>query len=77
MSRLTVYYLKDNQTLSAPPDPAVADDVLSRYQVLFERVGAAAYEPTPGKHCEYCDFRERCAYRWTEDAKRHEPMDTA
>ena len=77
VSRLTVYYLKDNQTVSAPPDPAFADDVLSRYQALSERVGEAAFEPTPGKHCEYCDFRERCAYRWTEDAERHEPTDTA
>ena len=77
VSRLTVYYLKDNQTLSAPPDPAAADDVLSRYQDLSKRIGAAAFEPTPGKHCNYCDFRERCAYRWTEDAKGHEPTDTA
>ena len=77
VSRLTVYYLKDNQTVSAPPDPAFADDVLSRYQALSERVGEAAFEPTPGKHCEYCDYRERCAYRWTEDAERHEPTDVS
>lgn len=68
VSRLTVYYLTDNQGISQSPDPAVADDVLKRYRVLAERVGASDFDPTPGRHCRYCDYNDRCAYRWTDDA---------
>lgn len=75
VSRLTVYYLKDNESISASPDPAVADDVLNSYQTLARRVGESDFEPTPGKHCQYCDYRERCAYRWTDGAERHQPAD--
>lgn len=75
VSRLTVYYLKDNQTLSASPDPAYADDVLGRYQALANRVGQADFKPTPGAHCQYCDYRKRCPYRWTDDAERRTPPD--
>ena len=67
VSRLTVYYLTDNESISASPDPAVADDVLNRYQTLAQRVGASDFDPTPGKHCRYCDYNNRCQYRWTED----------
>ena len=46
VSRLTVYYLTDNQGISQSPDPAVADDVLNRYQALATRIGAADFTPT-------------------------------
>ncbi len=68
VSRLTVYYLTDNKGISESPDPAVADDVLNRYQALAQRVGASDFDPTPGTHCRYCDYNDRCAYRWTDDA---------
>ena len=70
VSRLTVYYLTDNQGISQTPDPATADDVLNRYQALATRIGAADFKPTPGKHCRYCDYNDRCAYRWTDDADK-------
>ena len=77
VSRLTVYYLADNQGISAPPDPDVADDVRNRYQTLAARVGEAAFDPTPGHHCQYCDYRDRCAYRWTDNTKGREPTAAA
>ena len=77
VSRLTVYYLKDNKMLSASPDAAYADEVLGRYQTLAQRVGKADFEPTPGKHCTYCDYNNRCPYRWTDDSERNSSTDTA
>ena len=77
VSRLTVYYLRDNKSLSAPPDPTYADDLLGRYQTLSERVGEADFKPTPGRHCQYCDYSNRCAYRWSDDSEPVAPTNTA
>ncbi len=66
VTRLTAYFLHDNQALSSAPDAEVVREVSTRYQSLARNVNAAAYDPTPGRRCNACDFRRRCPHRWRE-----------
>ena len=58
---LTLYHLRSLTALKSPPRDA---DDLGR---LFDRVGLAsdgirtqAFDPTPGRHCGRCEFKDRC-----------------
>ena len=63
VTRLTAYFLKDNQTRSMVPDPEFAENLLERFRSLGSAVGAGSFDPTPGLCCRHCDYRDRCSFR--------------
>ncbi len=55
---LTYLYLSTGQERSyRVEDPA---SVRERLTAWLEGIAAGAYEPTPGEHCRWCDFRPFC-----------------
>ncbi len=66
VERLDAYFLTDNAGISITPDPDYSDALLDRYATTADRVEAESFTATPGPHCAWCDFRDRCPYRATE-----------
>ena len=61
--RLTYHYLTDNSQLSFL---GTDDQLLDLQESIVERVGAirsSKFDPTPGFHCQYCDFAGICEFR--------------
>ena len=61
--RLTYHYLTDNSQLSFL---GTDDQLLDLQESIVERVGAirsSKFDPTPGFHCQYCDFADICEFR--------------
>jgi DNA helicase-2/ATP-dependent DNA helicase PcrA len=55
---LSYCYLARDEIASLPMgDP---EEVRGRVAASLERIGAGAFEPTPGRWCGYCDFRSFC-----------------
>ena len=65
VTRLTAYFLKDNQVRSMVPDPEFAENLLERFRALGSAVSVGSFDPTPGPRCRHCDYRDRCAFRST------------
>lgn len=65
VGRLTVYYLKDNKTISMEPDDEFAQELLGRYRAAGTAIVKNSFAPTPDSRCTSCDFRDRCPHRWT------------
>lgn len=58
---LTLYHLRSLKPLRAPPRAAPALSVLhDRMGTVSDGIRSEAFEPTPGRHCARCDFRDRC-----------------
>jgi len=55
---LTYLYLAARQERSYRVDDVRA--VRERVAAWLEGIGAGAYDPTPGEHCRWCDFRSFC-----------------
>jgi putative RecB family exonuclease len=61
VEHLTLYHLRSQTPLRVPKRPT------ERLELLYGRVGqvsdgirSEAYEPTPGRHCNRCEFKSRC-----------------
>ena len=65
VTRLTAYFLKENQTRSMVPDPEFAENLLERFRALGLAVSVGSFDPTPGSCCRHCDYRDRCEFRAT------------
>jgi DNA helicase-2/ATP-dependent DNA helicase PcrA len=65
---LTYLYLASGDEVSHPmEDP---DAVRARVMRTLRAIESEAFDPTPGPHCTYCDFRPFCAEgkAWTANA---------
>ena len=56
--RLTYLYLSSGQERSHTVDDV--DAVRERIRLWLRGIAAGAFEPTPGDHCRWCDFRPFC-----------------
>ncbi len=55
---LTYLYLATGEERSYPAaDPA---ELRARVTTWLDGIAAGAYDPTPGEHCRWCDFRPFC-----------------
>ena len=63
VERLDAYFLADNAGISIAPDPDYSAALLDRFATTAERVVEGEFTATPGPHCDWCDFRDRCPYR--------------
>ena len=58
---LTLYHLRSLTPLrSAPRERSTLVGLHDRLGVALDGIRAEAFEPTPGRHCARCDFRDRC-----------------
>jgi RecB family exonuclease len=58
---LTLYHLRSLTPLrAAPRERTELAGLHDRLGTVFDGIRAEAYEPTPGRHCTRCDFRDRC-----------------
>ena len=61
--KLTYHYLSDNSQISFL---GTDDQLLDLQEAIIERVQAirsSKFEPTPGFHCQFCDFADICEFR--------------
>jgi DNA helicase-2/ATP-dependent DNA helicase PcrA len=56
--KLTYFYLRTGEERSHTVDDV--DGVRERIRMWLRGIGEAAFEPTPGPHCRFCDFRPFC-----------------
>jgi DNA helicase II / ATP-dependent DNA helicase PcrA len=56
--KLTYFYLRTGEERSHTVDDI--DGVRERIRMWLRGIGAAAFEPTPGPQCRFCDFRPFC-----------------
>ncbi len=58
---LTLYHLRSLTPLKvAPRDPSALAGLHDRLGTVMDGIRAEAFEPTPGRYCGRCDFRDRC-----------------
>ena len=56
--KLTYFYLRTGEERSHTVDDV--DGVRERIRMWLRGIGEAAFEPTPGPHCRFCDFQPFC-----------------
>lgn len=61
--KLTYYFIEENKTLSSEVDPKQLEKVSAWALELMQKILEGNFEPTPGFHCQYCDFKEICEFR--------------
>jgi DNA helicase-2/ATP-dependent DNA helicase PcrA len=61
--RLTYYYLDDGTTCSFDIKDDDIDDTEVEIRDLLDKIKRSNFKPTPGWHCQYCDFKDICAHR--------------
>ncbi len=58
---LTLYHLRSLTPIRvAPRERAALAGLHDRLGTALDGIRAEAFEPTPGRHCTRCDFRDRC-----------------
>lgn len=62
---LCYYYLRDNTTASFLGTQKDLDQLREGIQSVVERLAQGIFEPTPGIHCQFCDFADICEFRET------------
>ena len=61
--KMTYYYIEDGSSMSFEMDD---DDILKieeDVKELIQKIKRSNFKPTPGWHCQYCDFKDICAHR--------------
>ena len=61
--KLTYYYLDDGSTCSFEIDDEGIINTEKEIRELLEKIKRSNFKPTPGWHCQYCDFKDICAHR--------------
>ena len=62
VTKLTFHYLEDNSTVTFEPKQKDIDKLLELISGTVERIKAGNFTPTPGMHCNYCDFKDICEF---------------
>jgi putative RecB family exonuclease len=58
---LSLFHLRTLTSLTTPPrDRSALEDLSYRVGVVSDGIRSDAFEPTPGRQCSRCDFRNRC-----------------
>lgn len=60
VSKLSLYYLEDNQKISTTRDEKKLKALMEDVQGLIEQVKTSDFSPTPGFHCQFCDYKLIC-----------------
>ena len=60
VSKLSLYYLEDNEKVSTTRSNEQIEEVLSNIDVFIEDMKKSGFEPTPGFLCQFCEYRLIC-----------------
>lgn len=63
--KLTYWYVEDNVQVDFLGTETDLERAKTRMISVIESIGQGAFEPTPGFHCSFCDFRDICPFRET------------
>ena len=62
-AKLTYYYLDNCKTLSFLNDEKEKQGFKEHLKELFNKIENSDFKPTPGWHCQFCDFKDICEYK--------------
>ncbi|MDD5098627.1 MAG: PD-(D/E)XK nuclease family protein, partial [Candidatus Pacebacteria bacterium] len=62
-TKLTYYYLEDGSTCSFSPKDEEIEKTEEKIREVIKRIKRSNFKPTPGWHCQYCDYKNICAHR--------------
>lgn len=62
-SKLTYHYLTGNVPISFAPNEKAIERTREKVSRTISELEKSNFEPKPGFHCQFCDFREICEYR--------------
>ncbi len=60
--RLTYHYLEDNSRVSFLGGPEELQRLREDITARVEQIRASKFDPTPGFHCQFCDFKDICEF---------------
>lgn len=58
--RVSLYFFEGQQKVSATRTREQADEVKEEVKKTAESIEKSTFEPTPGRHCDFCEFRMIC-----------------
>ena len=61
--RLTYYYLDDGSTCSFDIKEDDIENTEAEIREIMDKIKRSNFKPSPGWHCQYCDFKDICAHR--------------
>ena len=60
IEKATYHYLEDNSSVSFKPSDKDKQKLIDEVITAVEKMQASDFKPTPGFHCQYCDFKDIC-----------------
>ncbi|MBT3230334.1 ATP-dependent helicase [Candidatus Uhrbacteria bacterium] len=60
ITKATYHYLEDNSSVSFEPTDKEKQKLIDEVIKAVEKMQASDFSPTPGFHCQYCDFKDIC-----------------
>jgi len=61
--KMTYYYIEDGSSMSFEMDEEDILKIEEDVKELIQKIKRSNFKPTPGWHCQYCDFKDICAHR--------------
>ncbi|MCK9446174.1 ATP-dependent helicase [bacterium] len=61
--KLTYYYLDDGTACSFNIKEDDIENTESEIKEIMDKIKRSNFKPSPGWHCQYCDFKDICAHR--------------
>lgn len=58
--RVSLYFFEGQQKVTATRTKEQADEVKEEVKKTAESIEKSSFEPNPGRHCDYCEFRKIC-----------------
>lgn len=59
---LTLYFVEETQKVSAHKTLAQIEEQVAKTEEVVETMKSGNFIPTPGKHCEWCDYKDLCPF---------------
>lgn len=62
VKKLTFHYLEDNSTVSFNATQKDIEKLENQISSVMDAISESDFSPTPGFHCQYCDFKDICEF---------------
>lgn len=62
VKKLTYHYLEDNSRVSFEAKEKEKEKLEAEILATVEAIKSSGFKPTPGFHCQYCDFKDICEF---------------
>ncbi len=60
VSKLSLYFLEENEKISTQRSDEDLNELINNIALSIEEIKESTFAPTPGWHCQFCDFRLIC-----------------